>query len=193
MLQLSTLRKGCSSQVVDVQVDKAMRQQPSAWKPYERSYTENSVLLPFIPRHFYQFRWSLMNRNPLCRRVPQGAYTYGELLVTCAIGAEALWMLLHWAADSAMRVDVTTTGAHACSPPVRAFRTRLTCTCSLQLSTRSVPFRARIARSLRSDPHTSLVYVQHPSTPRPSFATPRFSMRSLISQARLQARSRRCS
>ena len=117
-----------------MQIDQAMHQQSRAWKPYERSYTENAVLLPFIPRHFYQFRWELMNRSPLCRRVPGGAYTYGELLVTCVIGAEALWLLLHWAADSALRVDVTTTGVTRSLPLLTASQTWLPGTRALQLT-----------------------------------------------------------
>jgi hypothetical protein len=97
-----------------MQVDAAMQQSLDPWKPYEKSYAENSVLLPFIPRHFYQLRWALMRRNPLCRRVPGGAFTCGELLATAVIAAQMLWMLLHWAIDTHMRTDVIHTGTRAC-------------------------------------------------------------------------------
>jgi hypothetical protein len=54
---------------------------------------------PFVPR-----------RNPLCRRMPGGAFTYGDLAATGAIVAQMLWMLLHWAINPRMRTDVIHTG-----------------------------------------------------------------------------------
>ena len=94
-----------------LQVDSRVEDKPSLWLPYEQTYTENSILCPWIPRHFYQFRWAIMNCNPLCRRVPGGRFTWGELAVTAVIAGQMLWMLLHWAADADMRRDTSTTGA----------------------------------------------------------------------------------
>lgn len=94
-----------------LQVDPAMADKSQPWLPYEKSYTENSILFPCIPRHFYQFRWWLMNHSPLCRRVPGGRFTWGELCVTGIIVAQMAWMLLHWAIDPDMRRDTSSTGA----------------------------------------------------------------------------------
>lgn len=92
-----------------VQVDRKMAGDP--WRPYEQSHTENSILFPWVPRRFYQWRWALMNHSPLCYRVPGGRFTLGELLVTLVIVAQMAWMLLHWAIDPDMRADVSLTGA----------------------------------------------------------------------------------
>jgi hypothetical protein len=76
------------------------------WQPYEKSHTENAVLLPFLPRRFYQLRWALMNRNPLCWRVPGGRFTWGELVITAGIAVQMLWLVVQWAADPGLRTDV---------------------------------------------------------------------------------------
>ena len=80
------------------------------WRPYERSFAENSILLPFIPRRFYQWRWYIMNHNPLCWRVPGGRFTWGELCITSVLALQLLWFLLQWAIDPGMRTNVRTTG-----------------------------------------------------------------------------------
>jgi hypothetical protein len=81
------------------------------WLPYERAYTENSVLMPWIPRRFYQLRWALMNHNPLTQRFFRGQFTYGEALVTLLIVVEMLWILIYWAADKdGFRKNVRATG-----------------------------------------------------------------------------------
>ena len=93
-----------------MQVDKKMADSP--WRPYEKNYTENSILFPFMPRRFYQWRWLIMNYSPLCRRVPGGRFTWGELAISGVIAAQMLWMLLHWAIDPGMRANVSTPGAN---------------------------------------------------------------------------------
>lgn len=72
--------------------------------------------MPWIPRKFYQLRWALMNRNPLCHRVGKTKFTYGEALVTAIILAEMMWMLLHWSISEEFRTNVRTTGAPSVLP-----------------------------------------------------------------------------
>ena len=94
-----------------MQVDNRPQAKTTPWKAYEKAYTENAVLLPFVPRQFYRVRWALMNRNPLCWRVPGGRFTWGELLITLLIVGQLLWFILNWSIDPGMRTDVKTTGA----------------------------------------------------------------------------------
>lgn len=80
--------------------------------PYEETYKENGMVLPFIPRKFYQLRWALMRWSPLCRRFFRGQFTYGEALVCFALFAQMAWILLHWILDTdGFRRNVRTTGA----------------------------------------------------------------------------------
>jgi hypothetical protein len=81
------------------------------WQPYEAAYAENSIVLPWVPRRFYQWRWAVMRRNPLCWRAPRLNATWGEALFTALIVGQMLWFVLQWAVDSSFRVDVETTGA----------------------------------------------------------------------------------
>ena len=112
-----------STQALYMQVDQAIRQQPSGWKPGKSACTTNAVRLPSISRHLHRFRGPSMNSSPLGRRVHPRACTVtcGELLGTCAIGANALWCLLHWAADPGMCMTVTTTGAPHLPPLLTMF------------------------------------------------------------------------
>jgi hypothetical protein len=85
------------------------------WLPYERGFSENSILFPWIPRHFYQFRWLLVNGSPLSRRVGRKQFTWGEALVVFALVAEMVWMAAMVAINPVFRVNVRRTGARLLS------------------------------------------------------------------------------
>jgi hypothetical protein len=80
------------------------------WLPYEGGFSENSILFPWVPRHFYQVRWLLIKYSPLSRRVGRLQCTCGEALMACIIIGEMIWMAAQFAADPDFRVDVKLTG-----------------------------------------------------------------------------------
>jgi hypothetical protein len=80
------------------------------WLPYERGFSENSILFPWVPRHFYQLRWLLIKHSPLSRRVSRMRFTFGEALMTCIIIGEMIWMATQFAVDPDFRVNVRRTG-----------------------------------------------------------------------------------
>lgn len=103
------------------------------WRPYEKAYAENAVLMPWVPRKFYQFRWAIMNHSPFVRRFWRGQYTVGELIVTLLIIAQMLWITMHWAIDTdGFRRDIKRTGAPRRSPPCRTVPTALGQGCPLR-------------------------------------------------------------
>ena len=87
----------------------------SPWHPYEAAYTENAVVMPWLPRRFYHWRWALMRRNPLCRRAPAwlagGRATFGELLLLLLIVGQMAALTVYWAASRAQSRDPRLTGA----------------------------------------------------------------------------------
>jgi hypothetical protein len=101
------------------QVSKKAGTVPS-WQPYERARSENSILLPWLPRSFYSARWRVMAWSPLCWRIPGARFTMGEALAVTLLLVQLTWTSTARLLDLGdYRHDLRTTGARSSRLPGR--------------------------------------------------------------------------